>query len=66
MKTTEFENGSKVNRIEVSSKVIRGKRSEIISFWCDNCQKVHVEVPLSEMCVDSNNRMVCRASLEEN
>jgi len=61
-KTIEFENGSKIKTIKSKPDNIRGNRSNIISFWCDNCNKVHESVHISEMMCLDYNRVICRTS----
>jgi len=61
-KTIEFENGNKIKTIKSKSDNIRGNRSNIISFWCDNCNKVHESVHISEMMCLDDNRVICRTS----
>jgi len=58
----EFENGSRIETIESKFDNIRGNRSNIISFWCDNCKKVHESVHISEMMCLDDNRVICRTS----
>ena len=61
-KTIEFENGNKIKTIKSKSDNIRGNRSNIISFWCDNCNKVHESVHISEMMCLDDDRVICRTS----
>jgi len=60
--TIEFKNGSKIKTIESTSDSIRGNRSNIISFLCDNCKKIHESVHISEMMCLDDNRVICRTS----
>ena len=60
--TIEFKNGSRIKTIKSKPDNIRGNRSNIISFWCDNCNKVHESVHISEMMCLDYNRVICRTS----
>jgi len=61
MNTINFKNGSKIVPISTSN-IIRGNNSNKISFWCDNCKKLHESVQLSEMIYIDDNTVVCRTS----
>jgi len=62
VKIITLENGSKIEILESKSDNIRGNRSNIISFWCDNCNMVHESVHISEMMCLDDNRVICRTS----
>ena len=61
----KFKNGSSITTLYVSSSNHRGKRSKVISFWCDNCKKIHEEVPMSEMMRIGENTTICKTSYDE-
>lgn len=60
----EFKNGSEIKFISTSKFNCRSQRSEIISFWCDECKIIHEEVPISEMMCISDNLVICKTSYE--
>ena len=62
VKIITLNNGSRAETIKSKSDNIRGNRSNIISFWCDNCNKVHESVHISEMMCLDDNRVICRTS----
>jgi uncharacterized protein YrrD len=61
----EFKNGSEIKYISTSKFNCRSKRSEIISFWCDGCKTMHIEVPISEMMSISDNLVICKTNYEK-
>ena len=61
MNTINFKNGSKIVPI-LTPNAIRSNNSNKISFWCDNCKKVHESVQLSEMICLDDNTVICRTS----
>ena len=60
-----FENGSEVKIIE-STPILRGKRSELISFYCTECRDMHIDVPISEMLHIKDDIFICKTSFENN
>jgi len=60
-----LENGSEVKIIE-STPILRGKRSELISFYCAECKDIHIDVPISEMLNIKGNIFICKTSFENN
>lgn len=59
----EFKNGSKIGCIPVSNNV-RGKRSELIGFYCISCDGVHVDYLIKNIRWIGDN-MVCKEGYEQ-
>jgi len=60
-----LENGSEVKIIE-STPILRGKRSELISFYCAECRDMHIDVPISEILHIKDDIFICKTSFENN
>lgn len=58
----EFKNGSKIECIPAFNN-IRGKRSELIGFYCMVCDGVHVDYLIKNIRWIDNN-MVCKEGYE--
>lgn len=61
----EFRNGSIIEYYKSTSNC-RGKRSELITFHCVNCDKVHVDYPIKDLMVFGEESLItmCRQSFE--
>lgn len=64
MLTIELNNGSIIKTCESTSNVIRGKRSELISFWCPRCNYLYVDVPIFEYIPISSKIAICKRCLD--
>lgn len=59
-----FKNESKIKIYNCDNKTtIRGKRSELISFWCNECERIHVDFPKSETVI-IDDMMFCKSGYE--
>ena len=66
MSKTTFINGSEITSIESKDTNIRGKRSELLSFYCDGCDCVHVDYPIKNVYyTKSEEYMMCKESAEK-
>lgn len=48
----------------LKSTATRGHRSNLISFYCDACHKIHIDHKLSDVMI-FENFMMCRQSFDE-
>jgi hypothetical protein len=64
MKKIEFKNGSIMEALDSASNC-RGSRSKLISFYCYNCGCVHVDYPIKNMMIISDNLQMCKESFEK-
>jgi len=60
-----LENGSEVKIIE-SASTFRSKTRELISFYCAECENMHIDVPISEILHIKGNIFICKTSFENN
>ena len=65
-----FKNGSEIKLVKVSNETSRGKRSELVSFYCDICDRFHIDYPRKNIfnidCAKSKRRIVsCRESVAD-
>ena len=65
----EFKNGSTIKSIaneKTEVENIRGGRSELWSFYCVLCRKMHTYYPIKDtVIIREKNMMVCKESAEE-
>ena len=63
----KFKNGSKIECYESTSCNVRGNRSKLISFYCVNCNTIHVDYPIKNMMIfgEENLTTMCRESFEK-
>ena len=59
----KFKNGNIIETIEVPDNVVRGKRSELIGFYCKCCDCIHENYPLKDT-IMINNDIFCNRVLE--
>lgn len=59
----KFKNGNIIETIKVPDNVVRGKRSELIGFYCKYCDCVHVDYPLKNTFIIDND-IFCDKVLE--
>lgn len=62
-KTYYFENGSKITSLP-SKNNIRGKRSELIGFYCVGCEDVHEDYPMKKLAMVDNDMWMCKESFD--
>jgi hypothetical protein len=60
----KLKNGSTIKAFESTSS-IRSKRSELISFYCYNCNCVHEDYPIKSMMIISDDLAMCKESFEK-
>jgi hypothetical protein len=44
----KFENGNEIKTVETDAPIIRSKRSELHSFYCNYCDLFHGDYPIKE------------------
>lgn len=61
----KFNNGNIIEYVASASNC-RGKRSELITFYCINCDEVHVDYPIKDMLVFGEENLItmCRQSYD--
>lgn len=57
----DIKNGSQIIYIS-SSNNIRSKRSELLGFYCANCNDVHEDYPIRNIQWIGDNIMMCKES----
>lgn len=62
----KFKNGSEITTVKSNSN-FKSKRSELISFYCINCDEVHIDYPISKMMIFGEEDLVtmCSESFEK-
>lgn len=65
-----FKNGSEIKLVKSSNENTRGKRSELVSFYCDICDRFHIDYPRKNIfnidCAESKRSIVfCRESVAD-
>ena len=66
MSKTTFINGSEISSIEFSDINNRGRRSELMSFYCDGCDCVHIDYPIKDVhYAKSDEYIMCKESAEK-
>ena len=60
----EFENGSKINYLSTSNNNQRGKRSELVGFYCFECKDMHEDYPIKNIQWIDENIMICKEAFE--
>ena len=61
----KLKNGSEIKTIN-ENKNVRGERSKLLSFYCDFCNKYHIDYPIKDtVIIRKKNMMVCKESAEE-
>ena len=62
-----LKNGSEIASITSTETITnRGKRSELMSFYCDGCDCVHVDYPIKDIySTESEMYMMCKESAEK-
>jgi len=61
----KFKNGNVIEIIEVPDNIVRGKRSELIGFYCKHCDCIHEDYFLKDTIIIDND-IYCNRVLEEN
>lgn len=55
----KFKNGSEIENIKTTD-TIRGKRSELVSFYCVGCKKMHIDYPVRNIIILNENDVICK------
>lgn len=63
MEPIYFNSGSKIESLKTNGN-IRGNRSNFVSFYCQECKIIHVNVPWSKYMVFGENIAICKTSYE--
>lgn len=64
MDVFEFKNGSIIQTVNTSNCNIRGKRAELIGFYCRWCNCVHIDYPMKDTIMVDND-ICCNKILTE-
>lgn len=63
MEELKFKNGSTIKSVDIIDNV-RGKRSELIGFYCNWCKCVHMDYPIKDIII-LHRDIYCNRILEE-